>query len=58
MSVETVPGGPHFTILPLTASAISEAVQVGLGVFGKLGFIELRVTEMECLDFMIEFVNK
>lgn len=26
VSAETVPGGPHFTILPPTASAISEAV--------------------------------
>ena len=47
-----VPGGPHFTILPLTAASISETVHKVFdsdsGGFGELGFMEhLVVIEIE-----------
>lgn len=60
VSVDMVPGGPHFTILPLTAAAISETVHrvfdSDSGGFGELGFMEnLVAIEIECLlGFMIE----
>lgn len=37
VSVEMDPGGPHFRIVPLTASAISETVQGGWGNLGMGG---------------------
>lgn len=51
VSVEMIPGGPHFLILPFTASAILDTDQMGgftesYGVIWELQFVGFKVLLM------------